>query len=78
MPSFSRKFVRDNGAALEVDGSYRLLLNSIDDLVYTAWLWKNRNDAKAPEVTLTAAEDDRLHEEIVNDPDTWEYHDDIY
>lgn len=77
MSSFTRKFVRDNGEELEVDGSFRFeSQNNIEVTEYKAWLWADRNTVGSPTVTLTDAEDFRLYEELMADPGTWEYDDD--
>jgi hypothetical protein len=76
MTLFTRKFMNDAGFELEVDGSYRLLQNSIEDLEYKAWRVEDGNNINAPFVTLSEEEDNRLHEEIVGDESTWEYGDD--
>lgn len=79
MPSFTRQFRSDAGIKLEVDGYFRYEgTNSIEITESVAWRWEDRNNLAAPNYTLTAAESDRLHEELVADPQTWEYDDDCY
>lgn len=73
MACFTRKFVNDKGVELEVDGSYRFeSRENIEITDYKAWLWSDRNNASAPYVELTEAEDQRLYEEIMLDDRTWE------
>lgn len=62
---------------LEVDGTFRYEgYNSIEIEEVTAWLWKDRNNAGASTFELNASELDRLHDELIQDPTTWEYDDD--
>ena len=78
MSSFTRKFKSDKGVALEVDGSYRHEgMNSIEITEVKAWLWIDRNNTEADMIELTPDEIDRLHEELMADPATWEYDDDF-
>lgn len=73
----SRKFVRDNGDEVEVDFSYRHVShNEIEITEQEAWLWIHRDDASAPTLELTDAENNRFLEEVYADPSTWEYDDD--
>lgn len=77
MSSFTRRFKSDKGVELEVDGSYRHEgTNSIEIIECAAWLWTDRNDEGSPLVDLTPTELERLHEELMADPATWEYDDD--
>lgn len=74
MALFTRKFIRDDKTELEVDGAYRFeSRENIEVTDYKAWLWSDRNNSDAPFVELTEAEDQRLYEEIMQDPGTWEY-----
>ena len=74
MGLFTRKFVRDCGAEVEVDGSFRFEgANNIEVIDYKAWAWDDRNDPDAPFVTLTDTENFRLYEELMADESTWEY-----
>lgn len=76
MRLFTRKFIRDNGDELEVDGSFRIVSQTeIEITEYKAWLWKDRNDPSAPEFCLTDAEDERLYDELFAADSTWEYDD---
>lgn len=69
-----RKFIRDNGDETQVDFSYRILDSEqleISDLA--CWLWADRNEPTVPNVQLTDAEYQRFENEVIEDPDTWEY-----
>ena len=79
MPSFTREFRSDKGIKLEVDGYFRYEgMNSIEITESIAWRWEDRDNLAAPNYTLTDSEWDRLHEELMADPHTWEYDDDVY
>ena len=72
MACFTRKFIRDDKSEVEVDGAYRIIDDGVELSDCSAWLWSNRHDPRAPFVTLTDSEIERLVEEIVNDDSTWE------
>ncbi len=75
MTCFTRKFIRDDGTVLEVDGTFRIFDGEVDDFEYKAWLYSDRNDPKAPYVKLTEKEDERLYDEVCDDPNTFDYDD---
>lgn len=66
MTSFIRKFIRDDGTEVEIDGTVRLWQDSLEIESYDC----------DPECELTPAEDERLHAELALDPGTWEIPDD--
>ena len=71
------KFVADDGRELEIDIQYRIEDGAIEITNQAAWLWKDRNDSKAPNVSLTDKELGRIADLIAADPDTWRYDDDL-
>lgn len=77
MGIFTRKFTDSTGCELEVDGSYRIVSHDQLEIIdYKAWRWADRENPDAPFVTLSDADDERLHAELCLDPSAWEYDDD--